>query len=155
MQPPISRSPLGAASLTILVLFSWISPATARAQASNVETGTDQAYYQAYHAVARDTVSPTVYQGWKQFELNCARCHGDFGVGTSFAPALVESLKPTGTIPTPELFIQTVCGGRVDKGMPAWCTLGLEMGTMQQIYAYLLDRSAGKIGIGRPAERGD
>ena len=111
----------------------------------------DSNYYSAYHAVPRDTVTPIVYQGWKQFALNCARCHGDFGVGTSFAPALVESVKPTGGVPTTELFIQTVCAGRMDKGMPAWCALGLEIDAMQAIHAYLLERASGKVGIGRPA----
>jgi hypothetical protein len=92
-----------------------------------------------------------VYDGFKQFALNCARCHGDFGVGTSFAPGLIESVKPTGTIPTRELFIQTVCAGRVDKGMPAWCAIGLDIGAMQQIHEYLLERSIGTVGLGRPA----
>jgi mono/diheme cytochrome c family protein len=110
----------------------------------------DAAYFQAYHAAPRDTVVQAVYQGWKQFQLNCARCHGDDGVGTSFAPALIESVKPTGTIPTPETFLTTVCAGRTDKGMPAWCSLGLEMGVIQEIYAYLKDRSVGRVGPGRP-----
>ena len=29
-----------------------------------------------YHQAPRDTVSQEVYDGWKQFNLNCARCHG-------------------------------------------------------------------------------
>lgn len=106
-----------------------------------------------YHVVPRDTVSQDAYQGWKQFELNCSRCHGEYGVGTSFAPALVASLKEGGTIPTQESFITTVCAGRPDKGMPGWCALGLEMDKIQRIYLYLKDRADGKIGVGRPAVR--
>jgi mono/diheme cytochrome c family protein len=106
-----------------------------------------------YHVVPRDTVSQDAYQGWKQFELNCSRCHGEYGVGTSFAPALVVSLKEGGTIPTQESFITTVCAGRPDKGMPGWCALGLEMDKIQRIYLYLKDRADGKIGVGRPAVR--
>jgi len=106
-----------------------------------------------YHPAPRDTVTNDVYQGWKQFELNCSRCHGEYGVGTSFAPALVVSLKDDGTIPTKELFITTVCAGRPDKGMPSWCALGLEMEKIQRIYLYLKGRADGKIGIGRPALR--
>ena len=103
----------------------------------------------------RDTVSPAVvYEGGNNLPCNCARCHGDFGVGTSFAPALVESVKPTGTIPTAELFIQTVCAGRLDKGMPAWCALGLDISAMQVIHGYLLERASGKLGVGRPAVLG-
>lgn len=106
-----------------------------------------------YHTAPRDTVNNDTYQGWKQYELNCARCHGEFGVGSSFAPALVVSLKENGTIPTQESFITTVCAGRPDKGMPGWCALGLEMDKIQRIYMYLKDRADGKIGIGRPAVR--
>jgi mono/diheme cytochrome c family protein len=112
-----------------------------------------QALHDENHPAPRDTLAPDVYQGWKQFELNCSRCHGEYGVGTSFAPALVVSLKDDGTIPTQELFIQTVCAGRPEKGMPSWCALGLEMDKIQRIYMYLKDRADGKIGIGRPALR--
>lgn len=106
-----------------------------------------------YHVAPRDTVDADTYNGWKQYELNCARCHGEFGVGSSFAPALIVSLKPDNNIPTREAFITVVCAGRQDKGMPSWCALGLEMDKIQKIYSYLKGRSDGKIGLGRPAVR--
>ena len=106
-----------------------------------------------YHTAPRDTIDNDTYQGWKQFELNCARCHGEYGVGSSFAPALIVSLKDGGTVPTKENFIQVVCAGRPDKGMPSWCALGLEMDKIQNMYSYLKGRADGKIGIGRPAVR--
>lgn len=106
-----------------------------------------------YHPAPRDTINNDTYQGWKQYELNCARCHGEYGVGTSFAPALIVSLKEGGTVPTQESFITVVCAGRPDKGMPGWCALGLEMDKIQWIYMYLKNRADGKIGIGRPAVR--
>jgi mono/diheme cytochrome c family protein len=108
-----------------------------------------------YHRAPKDTIPNDAYQGWKQFELNCARCHGEYGVGSSFAPALVVSLKEGGTVPTKELFIQTVCAGRPDKGMPGWCALGLEMDKIQNMYSYLKLRADGKVGIGRPAVKAD
>jgi mono/diheme cytochrome c family protein len=107
----------------------------------------------AYHPAPRDTIGVEPYQGWKQYELNCSRCHGEFGVGSSFAPALVVSLTDSGSINTKELFIQTVCAGRPAKGMPSWCALGLEMDKIQNIYAYLKGRADGKIHLGRPAAR--
>lgn len=107
----------------------------------------------AYHTAPRDTISREAYNGWKQFELNCARCHGEYAVGTSFAPALVVSLKEGGTIPTKEAFVTTVCQGRKEKGMPSWCELGLEMDKIMGIYAYVKGRADGKIHEGRPAVR--
>jgi mono/diheme cytochrome c family protein len=107
----------------------------------------------AYHQAPRDTVSEAVYDGWKQFNLNCARCHGEDALGTTIAPHLIVSLRPDGTIPTKELFMSTVCAGRPAKGMPAWCSLGLTMDKIQDIYAYVKGRSDGKIAPGRPAVR--
>jgi mono/diheme cytochrome c family protein len=108
-----------------------------------------------YHVAPRDTVDNDTYQGWKQYELNCARCHGEYAVGTSFAPALVVSLKEGGSIPTKESFIITVCAGRPDKGMPGWCALGLEMEKIERMYLYVKARADGKISIGRPAVKSD
>jgi mono/diheme cytochrome c family protein len=104
-----------------------------------------------YHSAPLDTVSQQVYDGWKQFNLNCARCHGEDVQGTTIAPHLIVSLKPDGPINTKELFVQTVCAGRPAKGMPAWCALGMEMPTIEAIYAYVKGRSDAKIHPGRPA----
>jgi len=107
----------------------------------------------AYHQAPRDTVSQQAYTGWKQYNLNCSRCHGEDVLGTTIAPHLIVSLKADGPINTKELFIQTVCAGRPAKGMPAWCALGLEMDNIEAIYTYVKGRSDAKIGPGRPAVR--
>lgn len=109
------------------------------------------AYLKTVENAPRDTIPMNVYQGWKQYELNCSRCHGEYALGTSFAPVLIVSLKPDGSIPTAEMFIQVVCSGRPDKGMPSWCALGLELPTIQNIYSYVKGRSDGTIHPGRPA----
>jgi mono/diheme cytochrome c family protein len=106
-----------------------------------------------YHAAPRDTVSQEVYDGWKQFNLNCARCHGEDVLGTTIAPHLILSLKSDGPINTKEAFLQVVCAGRPDKGMPAWCALGMDPGTIEKIYSYVKARSDAKISPGRPARR--
>jgi mono/diheme cytochrome c family protein len=104
-----------------------------------------------YHQAPRDTVAQEVYDGWKQFNLNCARCHGEDVQGTTIAPHLIVSLRPDGPINTKELFVQTVCAGRPPKGMPSWCALGMDLPTIQKIYAYVKGRSDSKIAAGRPA----
>jgi hypothetical protein len=107
----------------------------------------------AYHQAPRDTVDQATYDGWKQYNLNCARCHGEDVLGTTIAPHLIVSLKPDGPINTQELFVQTVCAGRPEKGMPAWCALGMDPAKINQIYSYVKGRSEGKIAPGRPAVR--
>lgn len=120
--------------------------------AADTQGGVDwDSYRKQTEAVPRDTLAPSVYDGWKQFELNCSRCHGEFGVGTSFGPSLVVSLKNGGTVPDYATFLTVVCGGRKEKGMPAWCELGLEQDKIQEIYSYLKLRADGKVGVGRPA----
>jgi mono/diheme cytochrome c family protein len=104
-----------------------------------------------YHQAPLDTVAQLVYEGWKQFNLNCARCHGEDVQGTTIAPHLIVSLRPDGPINTKELFVQTVCAGRPEKGMPSWCALGMDMEKINQIYAYVKGRSDAKIHPGRPA----
>ena len=108
-----------------------------------------------YHTAPKDTVAQDVYNGWKQYELNCARCHGEYAVGTSFAPALIVSLKEGGTVSTKEMFVTTVCAGRPEKGMPAWCALGLEMDKIENIYKYVKGRADQKISAGRPAVKAE
>jgi mono/diheme cytochrome c family protein len=104
-----------------------------------------------YHQAPRDTVSQEVYDGWKQYNLNCARCHGEDVLGTTIAPHLILSLKPEGRVNTKELFAQTVCTGRPANGMPSWCALGMELPTIEKIYAYVKARSDAKLAPGRPA----
>jgi mono/diheme cytochrome c family protein len=116
---------------------------TTRAQAQDLRD--------EYHQAPRDTVTQEVYDGWKQFNLNCARCHGEDVQGTTIAPHLIVSLRPDGPINTKELFVQTVCAGRPPKGMPSWCALGMDLPTIQKIYAYVKGRSDSKIAAGRPA----
>jgi mono/diheme cytochrome c family protein len=120
------------------------------------DTGTQTAggeLHDKYHPAPLDTVPQQVYDGWKQFNLNCARCHGEDVLGTTIAPHLILSLKPDGPINTKELFMSTVCSGRPEKGMPAWCSLGLGMDKIEQIYTYVKGRSDGKLHPGRPAVR--
>ena len=140
------RTPLTTALRRIVLGAGLLMAAVAVTTRADAQELRDQ-----YHAAPRDTVSQDVYDGWKQFNLNCARCHGEDALGTSFAPHLIVSLKPDGPINTKELFMQTVCAGRAEKGMPSWCALGMEITTIDKIYSYVKARSDAKMAPGRPA----
>ncbi|HEX5386386.1 MAG TPA: cytochrome c [Gemmatimonadales bacterium] len=150
-QDSMHMKPPAAAAAGTTSAGSTAAGSTSAGAAANQEGPPPQILHDKYHPAPHDTISETAYQGWKQFELNCARCHGEFGVGSSFAPALVNSLKSDGPIPTKAIFVATVCAGRPAKGMPSWCALGMEPQTMNEIYEYLKGRADGKIGVGRPA----
>lgn len=120
-------------------------------QPATPQTPQDAPLRDEYHQAPKDTVSQIVYDGWKQYNLNCARCHGEDVIGTTIAPQLIASMKPNGPINTKEAFVQVVCAGRPEKGMPSWCSLGLEMDKINAIHDYVKGRSEGQIGPGRPA----
>ena len=97
-----------------------------------------------------DTLPPAVYEGWKQYSLICARCHGENAQGTSFGPSLLVALRPDGTVPTKAAFLQVLTAGRPAKGMPSAATVGLDSTYFEGLYAYLQGRSSGQYHAGRP-----
>jgi mono/diheme cytochrome c family protein len=104
-----------------------------------------------YHPTPRDTVDNETYQGWKQYNLHCSRCHGDEATGSTFGPSLVTSLGSTGEITTREKFVDVLQNGRKDKGMPTAAKMGLDSVYFDGLYAYLSGRGSGKFKGGRPA----
>ena len=120
---------------------------------SGFSSATDSSYFAKYHPAPRDTLSQATYDGWKQFQLNCARCHGQSAQGFSFAPSLVAALKPGGPVPTDTAFVRIACNGVPGTGMPAWCTLGLTQSNLQSVYLYVKGRSDGTFHPGRPMLR--
>lgn len=132
------------------------APARPPAPAAGPDTApADAPLRDAYHQAPRDTVDGRTYQGWKYYNLHCARCHGEDASGTTIAPHLILSLKPDGPIPDAATFLQTVCSGRPEKGMPAWCALGLFPAEIDTIYAYVKGRSEARLHPGRPARRAE
>jgi mono/diheme cytochrome c family protein len=106
----------------------------------------------APHHTSLDTLPPETYEGWKQYQLVCARCHGEEAQGSSFGPSLLGALKPDGGIPTKEAFVQLLVSGRPDKGMPPAKTLGLEPKYFDGMYDYLHGRATGAYKPGRPVK---
>lgn len=93
-------------------------------------------------------VSDVVMNGWRWFHVYCFRCHGVDALGSSIAPNLRESIK---ALPHDE-FIKIIREGRPEKGMQAWNVL-LDASQMEDIYQYVMERSAGRLKPGRPDEQ--
>ena len=98
-------------------------------------------------------VSPVEYEGWRQYSVNCARCHGQDVLPNPVAANLLVSLGPSGAINSPEKFVQVVGKGRVERGMPAFETL-LTPAQINAMYAYVKGRAEGRIPPGRPDRPG-
>ena len=93
-------------------------------------------------------VTETEYQGWRFFQVHCARCHGDDALGGLTAPNLTRSVSPEGSISRDSFFV-IVLRGPTSKDMQGFRAL-LDDEQIANIYAYLKARSEGRLGRGRP-----
>ena len=127
------------------------TPPITPSQSSAVDTPPAAPQKPAAEPGTAPKVSQTEYEGWRQYSVNCARCHGQDVLPNPVAANLLVSVAPGGPIDTPEKFEQVVSDGRPDRGMPAFKgTLSPEQ--IQAMYAYVRGRAEKKIPPGRPAE---
>lgn len=103
------------------------------------------------------TVDWYTYSGYRRYHSDCHVCHGPNGDGSSYAPALVDSLKKMNYSD----FVSVVTNGRKDvdaandKVMPSFASNVNVMCFIDDIYVYLRARSNGAIPGGRPPSHED
>ena len=103
------------------------------------------------------TVDWYTYSGFRRYHSECHVCHGPDGEGSTYAPALVQSMK---TMSYPD-FLQIVASGRQDVNpaqqnvMPALGDNPNVMCYIDDIYIYLKARADGVLPRGRPAKRSE
>ena len=101
------------------------------------------------------TVDWYTFSGFRRYHSDCHVCHGPAGLGSSYAPALVEALKTNNYAD----FREVVTNGRQKVGaaqnqvMPAFGVNKNVMCYVDDIYIYLRARSAGAGGTGRPPKK--
>lgn len=95
-------------------------------------------------------VSAEEYEGWRQYSVQCARCHGQDVTGNPVAAHLLESTGSGGPVADKEAFTKVVAEGRVTKGMPAFKAI-MASEQIDAVYAYVKGRADGGISVGRPA----
>jgi mono/diheme cytochrome c family protein len=89
------------------------------------------------------------YEGWRQYSVNCARCHGQDVLPNPVAANLLISLAPGGPMESKDEFTQVVTAGLPDRGMPSFkSTITPEQ--IAAIYAYVKGRADKRIPPGRP-----
>ncbi len=97
------------------------------------------------------------FSGFRRYHSDCHVCHGPNGEGSSYAPALANSLK---TLSYSD-FANIVTNGRKnvnvanDKVMPAFASNVNVMCFMDDIYVYLRARANNAIPGGRPPTHED
>ncbi|HEY8032647.1 MAG TPA: c-type cytochrome, methanol metabolism-related [Methylocella sp.] len=103
------------------------------------------------------TVDWYTYSGFRRYHSECHVCHGPDGEGSTYAPALKDSVSRINYAE----FYGIVVGGKQDiaggenKVMPALGDNKNVMCYIDDIYVYLRARSGDAIGRGRPAKHED
>jgi mono/diheme cytochrome c family protein len=94
-------------------------------------------------------VSKVEYEGWRQYNVHCARCHGQDALPNPVAANLLVSLAPGGAAADAAAFTKIVMEGRTSRGMPAFKGT-VEPAQVDAMYAYLKGRAEKRIPPGRP-----
>jgi methanol metabolism-related c-type cytochrome len=103
------------------------------------------------------TVDWYTYSGFRRYHAECHTCHGPAGDGSSYAPALTNSLR---TMAYSD-FMDVVVNGRTNVStsknnvMPAFGTNPNVMCYLDDIFIYLRARADDAVGRVRPPKRAD
>jgi methanol metabolism-related c-type cytochrome len=161
------RRLLWRAALAAVVVSLGSAPAPVHAQAAGgadpsqteereavVEEGADtgDAWEDKPYTVVDGKVDFGTYNGYRRYHSHCHVCHGPDGLGSSYAPALIESIPQIGY----EGYLEAVIYGveNVDQSqqsvMPAFGEVEDVVNYVDDIYSYLKARADGVLGRGRP-----
>ena len=145
--------PLIAAVALTAVTARAEPPASSAAVSQQDGKWTDKAGSPTYKIV-NGKVDYYTFSGYIRYTANCMVCHGPDGLGSTYAPSLVDALK---TIDYTQF--QTIVAGGIKNVnssqnlvMPAWGDNRNVMCYIDDIYIYLRARADGAVGRGRPAE---
>jgi methanol metabolism-related c-type cytochrome len=107
-----------------------------------------------FHVAADGTVDWYTYSGFRRYHSDCHVCHGPDGMGSTYAPALANSLKTMSYAD----FLNVVASGRKNVNtaqenvMPAFGDNPNVACYMDDLYVYLRARANDAVGRGRPAK---
>jgi methanol metabolism-related c-type cytochrome len=110
-----------------------------------------------YNVTDNGKVDWYTYSGYRRYHAECHVCHGPDGAGSSYGPALVDSLHRL----TYQQFVEIVIQGRKNvttssqNVMPSFGENVNVACYLDDIYIYLKARSDGALGRVRPSERED
>lgn len=106
---------------------------------------------------ADGTMDWYTYSGYRRYHSECHVCHGPDGMGSTYAPALKDSLKTMSYAD----FLEVVASGRKNLGagqenvMPAFGDNANVVCYIDDLYIYLRARANDAVGRVRPAKHED
>ncbi|MGX9574656.1 c-type cytochrome, methanol metabolism-related [Mesorhizobium sp. f-mel] len=156
------RLVISALALVLLPLASSsLAQASDSAEKAKVATEEDGKYFDAEgnptYKIENGTVDWYTFSGYRRYHSDCHVCHGPDGTGSSYAPALVNSLKTMDYA----TFLSIVAEGRKNVGggkenvMPAFGDNKNVYCYMDDLYVYLRARADGAAPRGRPPKKAD
>jgi methanol metabolism-related c-type cytochrome len=147
-----------------LTLMSLITLAATSIQAEPKKPAKEEngKYFDAdgnptYNIKEDGTVDWYTYSGYRRYHAECHVCHGPDGMGSTYAPALVDSLKRMDH----QQFIEVIIQGRqnvtgnTQSVMPSFGTNNNVACYLDDLYVYLRARSEGALDRVRPNKRED
>jgi methanol metabolism-related c-type cytochrome len=95
------------------------------------------------------------YAGFRRYHADCHVCHGPDGMGSTYAPALAESLKKLSYSDFQEVIVngRKAKSGNSDSVMPSFGTNRNVVCYLDDLYVYLKARADGSLQRGRPEKR--
>lgn len=97
------------------------------------------------------------FSGYRRYHAECHVCHGPDGEGSTYAPALKDSVTKTLDYYAFQQIVasgkQNVGSGQANQVMPAFGTNKNVWCYVDDIYVYLLAHGTGAIPRGRPADK--
>lgn len=152
------KSRLGAAVFVLAVVLISIGAALGDGSGDPVAVKNEDGKYfdkdgnPTYNVKPDGTVDWYTYSGFRRYHSECHVCHGPDGMGSSYAPALKDSLK---TLSYAD-FGGIVAGGRKNVNtaqenvMPAFGSNKNVMCYLDDIFVYLRARANDAVGRARP-----
>ena len=111
--------------------------------------------FPTYNIAEDGTVDFHTYSGFRRYHAECHTCHGPDGMGSSYAPALVESVQNMNYLDFTYVIVngqENVHGG-TQNVMPAFGDNPNVMCYLDDIYVYLRARGQGELPRGRPGAK--
>src|ERR1700741_1789267 len=153
----------GKFAFVIVLMMLALEPARAEAPGDPAVASSDNGKYldkegnPTYKVGADGTVDWYTYSGYRRYHSDCHVCHGPNGDGSSYAPALANSLKSLSYSD----FVNFLTNGpknvnqASDNVMPAFATNVNVMCFIDDIYVFLRARANNAIPGGRPPSHED
>jgi methanol metabolism-related c-type cytochrome len=153
------RSISGAVALAVFMCVGTAAKAEPPGDPKAVKS-VDGKYFDAkgdptYNVKPDGTVDWYTFSGYRRYHAECHVCHGPNGEGSTYAPALKDSVKRFNYAE----FAGIVIGGRENKVagnesvMPAFADNKNAMCYLDDLYIYLRARSTDAVDRGRPAKK--